>query len=114
MMGGIAAHHCRRNMPSLPEFSDFERWSPQELRQAERVAMEFLQENVAGIADTFDQRIGLLRRLTGMMRSEDSTFEDRMLYLSLLDEIATSISESARDFFNIGSGPRVAKLIRDE
>lgn len=101
-------------MPSLPEFSDFERWSPQELRRAERVAMEFLQENIAGIADTFDQRIGLLRRLTGMLRSDEAGFEDRMLYLSLLDEIATSISESARDFFNIGSGPRVAKLIRED
>jgi hypothetical protein len=101
-------------MPSLPEFSDYERWSPQELRKAEQVAMEFLQENVPGIADTFDQRIALLRRLVGMLRSDEASFEDRMLYLSLLDEIATSISESAREFFNIGSGPRVAKLIRDE
>lgn len=101
-------------MPSFPEFSDFERWSPQELQRAERVAMEFLDENIQGIADTFDQRIALLRRLTGMLRSGDCSFEDRMLYLSLLEEIATSVSDSARDFFNIGSGPRVAKLIREE
>jgi len=101
-------------MASLPEFSDFERWSPQDLQQAERVAMDFLAENIEGIADTFDQRISLLRRLTGMLRAPETAFEDRMLYLSLLEEIATSVSDSARDFFNIGAGPGVAKIIRNQ
>lgn len=100
-------------MASLPDFPEYERWSPQELQQAERVAMEFLNENMAGIADTFDQRIALLRRLTGMLRSGDVSFEDRMLYLSLVQEIATSVSDSARDFFNIGCGPQVARIIRN-
>ena len=100
-------------MASLPDFPDFERWSPQELQQAERVAMDFLTENIDGIADTFEQRIGLLRRLTGMLRDSETPFEDRMMYLSLLGEIATSVSDSARDFFNIGAGPGVAKIIRN-
>ena len=100
-------------MASLPDFSEYERWSAQELQQAERVAMDFLNENMSGIADTFDQRIALLRRLVGMLRASSTTFEDRMLYLSLLHEIATSVSDSARDFFDIGCGPHVARIIRN-
>jgi len=100
-------------MASLPDFSEYERWSPQDLQQAEQLAMDFLSENMTSIADTFDQRIALMRRLTGMLRANDLGFEDRMLYLSLLQEIATSMSDSARDFFNIGCGPQVARIIRN-
>lgn len=100
-------------MASVPDFSEYERWSPQELQAAERVAMEFLNENMCGIADTFEQRIALLRRLTGMLRSGDVSFEDRMLYLSLVQEIAASVSDSAREFFDIGCGPQVARIIRN-
>jgi hypothetical protein len=93
---------------------DFASWTPRQLEQAENAAIEFLNQNIEGIADTFDKRASLIRRVIAMMRSGDATFEERMMYLSLLQEIAASVSESARDFFEIGCVPRVAHIVRDE
>ncbi len=98
-------------MPDLPDFGSC---TPRELEQAENAAIEFLNQNIEGIADNFDKRASLIRRVIGMMRSGDATFEERMMYLSLLQEIAASVSESARDFFEIGCVPRVAHLVRDD
>lgn len=98
----------------MPELPDFDLWTARELEQAENAAIEFLNENIEGIADTFDKRASLIRRVIGMMRSGDATFEERMMYLSLLQEIAVSVSESARDFFEIGCVPRVAHLVKGE
>jgi hypothetical protein len=49
-----------------------------------------------------------------MMRDSEATFEDRMLYLSLLEEIAVSVRESAHEFFEIGCIPRVASIVRED
>lgn len=97
----------------MSELPDFGSWSPRELQQAENAAIEFLNENIAGIAETFDKRLALMRRVTGMMRDSEATFEDRMLYLSLLEEIAVSVRESAHEFFEIGCVPRVASIVRE-
>lgn len=101
-------------MKSMSDLPDFSSWSPSELEEAENAAIEFLNQNIDGIADTFDKRASLIRRVIGMMRSGDATFEERMMYLSLLQEIAASVSESARDFFEIGCVPRVAHMVSEE
>ncbi len=98
-------------MADLPDFGS---WTPQELERAENAAIQFLNENIDGIADGFDKRASLIRRVIGMMRSGDATFEERMMYLSLLQEIANSVSESARDFFEIGCVPRVAHMMKGD
>jgi hypothetical protein len=98
----------------MSELPDFGSWSPQDLLKAENAAIEFLNENIEGIADTFDKRLALMRRVTGMMRDSEATFEDRMLYLSLLEEIAVSVRESAHEFFEIGCIPRVASIVRED
>jgi hypothetical protein len=98
----------------MSETPDFGSWTPRELDQAENAAIEFLTQNIDGIADTFDKRASLIRRVIAMMRCGDATFEERMMYLSLLQEIAASVSQSARDFFEIGCVPRVANMVRDE
>jgi len=98
-------------MSDLPDFSS---WTRKELARAESAAIDFLKENIDGIAETFDKRASLIRRVIAMMRSADATFEERMMYLSLLQEIAASVSESARDFFEIGCGPRVAHIVSEE
>jgi len=98
----------------MPETPDFGSWTPRELERAENAAIEFLNQNIEGIADTFDKRASLIRRVIGMMRSGDATFEERMMYLSLLQEIAASVSESARDFFEMGCVPRVANMIKSQ
>ncbi len=97
---------------ALPNLPDFNSWSIQELHNAETAAIEFLNDNIGDIADTFDKRLALMRRVSLMMRSPDSGFEERMLYLSLLQEISQSVTESAREFFEIGCGPRVASIVR--
>ena len=101
-------------MSEMSDQPDFGSWTPQELEVAENAAIEFLNQNIDGIADTFDKRASLIRRVIGMMRSGDATFEERMMYLSLLQEIATSVSESAREFFEIGCVPRVAHIVNEE
>jgi hypothetical protein len=98
-------------MSDLPDFGS---WTPRELELAEVAAIDFLNENIDGIAETFDKRASLIRRVIAMMRSADATFEERMMYLSLLQEIAASVSESARDFFEIGCQPRVAHIVGEE
>ncbi|MGD0620329.1 MAG: hypothetical protein ABSB67_22050 [Bryobacteraceae bacterium] len=97
----------------MPDQTDFGSWTPRQLAAAENAAVEFLNQNIDGIADVFDKRASLIRRVIAMMRSGDATFEERMMYLSLLQEIAASVSESARDFFEIGCVPRVAHIVRD-
>jgi hypothetical protein len=97
----------------MPELPDFGSWTPRDLERAENAAIEFLNQNIDGIAETFDKRASLIHRVIVMMRSGDATFEERMMYLSLLQEIAASVSESARDFFEIGCVPREAHTVRD-
>lgn len=91
---------------------DFDSWSPQELQRAEAAAVEFLHSNIAGIADTFDRRLTLLHRLMAALRAPETTFEQRMLYFSLVEEVADGMSVSAREFFDIGCLPSVANLVR--
>jgi len=98
-------------MADLPDFAS---WTPRQLEEAENAAIKFLNENIEGIAETFDKRASLIRRVIALMRSGDATFEERMMYLSLLQEIANSVSESARDFFEIGCVPRVAHMIKGD
>jgi len=111
LSAGVARRAPVIEMSDLPDFGS---WTPRELEAAEIAAIEFLNQNIEGIADTFDKRASLIRRVIGMMRSEDATFEERMMYLSLLQEIATSVSESARDFFEIGCVPHVAHIVNEE
>jgi hypothetical protein len=98
----------------MSDLPDFDSWTPQDLLCAESAAIDFLNENIDGIAETFDKRASLIRRVIAMMRSADATFDERMMYLSLLQEIAASVSESARDFFEIGCRPRVAHIVAEE
>ncbi len=85
-----------RTLPSKKETPDFSSWTPRELEQPENAANECHRHDAH------------------MMRSGDATFEERMMYLSLLQEIAAAVSESARDFFEIGCVPRVANIVKGE
>jgi hypothetical protein len=95
--------------PLLP---DFTRWSPRELQKAETAAIEFLNDNITDIANTFEQRLSLLRRVTARLKSGEAGFEERMMCLSMIQELAQGLEESAREFFEIGCQPSVANLIR--
>lgn len=95
--------------PLLPDFS---RWSARELQKAEIAAIEFLNGNIQDIATTFDQRLNLMRRVTARMKSPDAGFEERMMCLSMIQELSAGLQESASEFFEIGCQPSVANLMR--
>lgn len=95
--------------PLLPNFN---RWSPRELQRAEAAAIEFLNANIGDIAQTFDRRLRLLRNVVTRMRCEDAGFEERMLCLSMIQELSQGLEESAREFFEIGCQPSVASLMK--
>ena len=94
--------------PLLP---DFNRWSPLELRKAEIAAVEFLNSNIGEIALTFEKRLKLIRQVSTRMKSADAGFEERMMCLSMIQELSQGLQESAREFFEIGCQPSVASLI---
>ncbi len=96
-------------MPLLPDFS---RWSDGELQKAETAAIEFLNGNIGDIAATFETRLTLMRRVTARMQAADAGFEERMLCLSMLQELSGGLQESASEFFEIGCQPSVANLMR--
>lgn len=97
---------------AAPLLPDFTRWSAQELQKAELAAIEFLNSNIGDIAQTFERRLKLLRQVSDRMKSDTSDFEDRMLCLSMVQELAVGLEQSAREFFEIGCQPRVAVMVK--
>jgi hypothetical protein len=94
--------------PLLP---DFNHWTPQELQKAEMAAIDFLNSNIAEIAQTFEKRLRLMRQIAARMTSGEIGFEERMMCLSMIQELSQGLQESAREFFEIGCQPSVANLI---
>lgn len=45
------------------------------------------------------------------MKSAGVGFEERMMCLSMIQELSQGLAESAREFFEIGCQPSVANLI---
>ena len=95
--------------PLLP---DFTKWSARELQNAEVAAIDFLNDNVVDIAVTFEKRLGLMRRVAARMKSTEAGFEERMMCLSMIQELGQGLGESAKEFFEIGCQPSVANIVR--
>jgi hypothetical protein len=94
------------------EYPDFDKWSQQELRKAELAAVDFLNDNIVDIAETFDKRLQILRRIVSLLKSEGIPFEQRMMYLTMIDELSHGLGQSAREFFDIGCIPSVANMLK--
>lgn len=97
---------------AAPMLPDFNRWSPHELQKAESAAMDFLNENISAIALTFEKRIKLIRSITERMKSSNVGFEERMLCLTMIQDLSQGLGESAREFFEIGCVPTVARAMK--
>lgn len=98
-------------MPA-PVFPNFGKWSSDELKKAEKAAVCFLNQNSLGIAETFEKRLALMKQVAERLKSPNLTFDERMVCLSLMEELSKGLSESARGFFEIGCVPSVASLMR--
>jgi hypothetical protein len=99
---------------ATPLLPDFNHWSHQELEKAEAAAIDFLNSNIGEIAQTFEKRVKLIRRVTTRMKSDQVGFEERMVCLSMIQELSQGLEESAREFFEIGCQPSVAKLVQGQ
>jgi len=95
--------------PLLPDFTG---WSSQELRKAEEASIDFLNSNIGDIAHTFERRLRLIRQVIDKMKSNAIAFEERMVCLSMIQELSQSLDQSAREFFEIGCQPRVAAMMK--
>lgn len=96
------------------EYPDFTKWSAQELQKAELAAVDFLNDNIVDIAGTFEKRLTIIRRMVGLLKSEGVGFEQRMMYLTMIEELSQGLAESAREFFDIGCVPSVANMLKPE
>ena len=94
------------------EYPDFAKWSPQELQKAELAAVDFLNDNVLDIAGTFERRLAIIKRVVGLLKSEGVGFEQRMMYLTMIEELSAGLGHSAREFFEIGCQPSVANMTK--
>jgi len=97
---------------SVPAFPDFGKWSAEELKKAETAAVEFVNQNSTGIAQTFEKRLLILAKVVARLKAPGISFDERMLCLSVVEELSKGLSESARGFFEIGYVPSVAKLMK--
>ncbi len=97
---------------AAPLLPDFTKWSARELQNAEVAAIDFLNGNIHDIARTFEKRLGLMGRVAARMKSAEAGFEDRMMCLSMIQELAQGLGESAKEFFEIGCQPSVANIVR--
>lgn len=95
--------------PLLPDFTS---WSANELHKAESAAREFLTSNIAEIAKTFEKRIFLLGHVNDRLKESDIEFEERIICLSMIEELSQGLGESARQFFQIGCHTSVANMMK--
>jgi hypothetical protein len=94
------------------QYPDFTKWSAEELQKAELAAVDFLNDNVADIAATFEKRLMIIRRIIGLLKLEGVTFEQRLMYLTMIEELSNGLGQSAREFFEIGCVPSVANMLK--
>jgi len=91
---------------------DFTNWSAQDLQKAELAAVDFLNDNVVDIALTFEKRLAIIKRIVGLLKLEGVSFEQRMLYLTMIEDLSLGLGQSAREFFEIGCVPSVANILK--
>jgi len=94
------------------QYPDFTGWSPQELQKAELAAVDFLNDNIGEIVGTFEKRLAIIKRLLTLLKADGIGFEQRMMYLSMVQELAAGLADSAREFFEIGCVPSVANMVQ--
>ena len=70
--------------------------------------VEFLNANAGEIADAFDKRLRLIRHITARMKEEGVGFEERIVCLSMIQELSQGLEESARELYQISTPPSFA------
>jgi hypothetical protein len=74
----------------------------------ESAEMEFLNANAGEIADAFDKRLRLIRQITARMKGPGIGFEERVICLSMIQELSHGLEESARELYQISAPASLA------
>ena len=93
------------------EFADFSLWSSGQLQRAETAASAFLKGNISQIAYNFEKRLGLIRQVTDRMRMKNVSFEERVICLSMIEELSKGMEQTAHDLFELAVQPSVANMV---
>jgi hypothetical protein len=96
----------------MSEQRPYDNWSSEELRNAEAIASQFLEEHGSQIAETMRAKARFLENLLQRVSLPQTTFADRLEYFARISEIARLIQDDADGFFGLASRPLVARLIR--
>ncbi len=90
----------------------YNKWSREELCNAEATACQFLEENCIQISETMRAKVKFLETLLQRLSLKKTSFEDRLEYFARVSEIAALIQDDADGFFELASQPMVARILR--
>ena len=90
---------------------DYAKWSDEELRRAESVARQFLEDNGPQIHDSFQAKVEQLQQLAGALHYQHMDLDQRLECFARISEISRSLSEDAEAFFKLASEPLVARML---
>ena len=89
----------------------YNKWTREQLRQAEATAAQFLKENSLEIAETMRAKARFLETLFQRLSSKETSFDQRLEYLARVSEISRLIQDDADGFFELASQPTVARIV---
>jgi|SRR5579872_5771711 len=90
--------------------NDYAKWSEPELRRAESVANQFLQDHAEQIRQNFELKIARLQQLVESL-DRHMNFDQRLDCFARIAEAARSLEEDAVGFFGMAAEPVVARLL---
>ena len=90
---------------------DYAKWSEPELRRAESVAAQFLEENGDPIGENFRAKLDELAELANLIRHPRLSLDERLHAFARIAEIARALQDDAQGFFHMASEPVVARIL---
>jgi len=91
--------------------NDYAKWSEPELRRAESVAEQFLQENTATIGGSLRLKVDRLDGLVRKLHDSHISLDERLHAFARIEEISRALQQDARGFFRMASEPVVARIL---
>jgi hypothetical protein len=93
--------------------ANYSEWSQGELRRAERVAGEFLEENAEEILGTLRAKLKFLQVLIERLDRPAASLDYKLDCFARISELSDFIKDDARGFFELASNPMVARLLSE-
>jgi hypothetical protein len=90
---------------------DFSSWTVAELARAASTADEYLTDNGLAISHVLSRQCAVLDRLVATLKRGNLTLEQRLECFARIAEVSEGLQTSAKGFFELGSGPLVARLL---